>query len=180
MTSALHTILLLVIPGITMAGTPCASALDYYKRPLAADKPIHLCQAFKEQVVLVVNTASKCAYTSQYEGLEALYEKYQDRGLIVAGFPSNDFAHQEPGTEKQIQSFCRLTYGVKFPMFEKTRVRAPHADPFYQNLSKVTSDPPKWNFHKYLISRDGKVVSSFASHVTPANPELIEAIEKLL
>jgi glutathione peroxidase len=162
------------------AAKECSPALDFYKRPLAADKPVHLCDEFKDKVVLIVNTASKCAYTSQYEGLEASYAKYKDKGLVVAGFPSNDFAGQEPGSEKQIQQFCRLTYGVQFPMFEKTRVKGADADPLYKYLYSVTADAPKWNFHKYLINRQGKVVASFPSHVEPNSPVLIQAIEKLL
>jgi len=162
------------------AAKECSPALDFYKRPLAADKPVHLCDEFKDKVVLIVNTASKCAYTSQYEGLEASYAKYKDKGLVVAGFPSNDFAGQEPGNEKQIQQFCRLTYGVQFPMFEKTRVKGANADPLYMYLRTVTADAPKWNFHKYLINRQGKVVASFPSHVEPNSPVLIQAIEKLL
>lgn len=172
--------LLLTFSSTAMAENDCPPALDYYKRPLAAKEPVHLCEAFKGKVVLIVNTASKCAYTSQYEGLEALYAKYKTRGLIVAGFPSNDFAGQEPGTEKQIQQFCRLTYGVQFPMFEKTNVKGPNAEPLYRHLSTVTADVPKWNFHKYLIDRNGKVITSFPSQVDPANPLLVQAIEKLL
>jgi len=174
---------LILLSGVSLtavAGEHCPEALDYYKRPLAAKEPVHLCEAFKDKVVLIVNTASKCAYTSQYEGLEALYAKYKARGLIVAGFPSNDFAGQEPGTEKQIQTFCRLTYGVQFPMFEKTNVRGAHAEPLYRYLSTVTADAPKWNFHKYLIDRNGKVIASFPSQVEPENTKLIQAIEKLL
>ncbi len=162
------------------AANQCSPALDFYKRSLAGKDPLHLCELFKDKVVLIVNTASKCAYTYQYAGLEAIYAKYKDRGLVVAGFPSNDFAGQEPGREKQIQQFCRLTYGVQFPMFEKTRVRGAGADPLYKYLRTVTADAPRWNFHKYLINRQGEVVASFASHVEPDSPALIQAIEKLL
>ncbi len=178
--SMLNIMLLAMVFSSASAKEVCPKALDFHKRPLGAENTVHLCQQFKDKVTLVVNTASKCAYTYQYEGLEALYEKYKGRGLIVAGFPSNDFAGQEPGTEKQIQSFCRLTYGVQFPMFEKTRVKSPHAGPFYQFLGKVTSETPKWNFHKYLINRKGEVVGSFPSQVEPDNLKLISAIEKLL
>lgn len=160
--------------------TVCPPALDFHKRPLGEKTPVHLCQAFKNKVVLIVNTASKCAFTPQYEGLEALYKEYKGRGLLVAGFPSNDFANQEPGTEKQIQKFCRLTYGVQFPMFEKSHVRGSQADPLYQHLISVTADPPKWNFHKYLLNRQGEVVASFATQVTPQDQQLIQAIEKWL
>lgn len=180
MMGIINIIFLLSFSVAVTAGDYCPAALDYYKRPLAAKKAIHLCEVFEGKVVLIVNTASKCAYTSQYEGLEALYAKYKGRGLVVAGFPSNDFAVQEPGNEKQIQTFCRLTYGVQFPMFEKSRLRGDKAEPLFHYLSTVTADAPKWNFHKYLLDRNGKVISSFPSQVDPGNPLLIQAIEQLL
>jgi glutathione peroxidase len=158
----------------------CPAALDFHMRPLLEDKPVHLCEAFRGSVVLIVNTASKCAYTPQYEGLEEIYARYRERGLVVAGFPSNDFGAQEPGTEKQVQDFCRLTYGVQFPMFAKTRVRGDGAEPLYQHLAGVSGDPPRWNFHKYLLDRQGRVVASFPSHVDPKDERLIAAIEELL
>ena len=158
----------------------CPESLDYHERPLNDGQPVHLCDVMSGKVVLVVNTASKCAYTPQYEGLEKLYERYREQGLIVAGFPSNDFAGQEPGTEKQIQEFCRLTYAVDFPMFEKVRVKGASADPFYKHLASVTGEQPRWNFHKYLIDRDGRVVASFPSQVTPDDKRLVNKIEELL
>jgi glutathione peroxidase len=165
----------------TAAGAAdCPAALDFYQRPLLGDKPVHLCEEFRGQVLLVVNTASKCAFTPQYEGLEEIYANYRQRGLVVAGFPSNDFGAQEPGSEKQVQDFCRLTYGVQFPMFAKTRVRGPEAEPFYQYLAEVSGDTPRWNFHKYLLDREGRVVASFPSQVGPQDERLIAAIEALL
>jgi glutathione peroxidase len=158
----------------------CPAALDFYQRPLLGEKPVHLCEEFRGQVLLVVNTASKCAFTPQYEGLEQIYTKYRERGLVVAGFPSNDFGAQEPGSEKQVQDFCRLTYGVQFPMFAKTRVRGPDAEPFYQYLAEISGDTPRWNFHKYLLDREGRVVASFPSQVGPQDERLIAAIEALL
>jgi glutathione peroxidase len=158
----------------------CPVALDFHARPLLGDRPVHLCEEFRGRVVLIVNTASKCAYTPQYEGLEGLYSRYRERGLVVAGFPSNDFGAQEPGTEKQVRDFCRLTYGVKFPMFAKTRVRGNNAEPIYQHLASVTGEPPRWNFHKYLLDREGRVVASFPSHVDPQDERLLAAIEELL
>jgi glutathione peroxidase len=158
----------------------CPAALDFHQRPLMGDKPVHLCEEFRGQVVLVVNTASKCAYTPQYEGLEDMYARYRERGLVVAGFPSNDFGSQEPGSEKQVRDFCRLTYGVQFPMFAKTRVLGPDAEPFYKYLADVTGDTPRWNFHKYLLDREGRVVASFPSQVGPDDERLITAIETLL
>lgn len=164
----------------TSAYPECPPALDYHKRPLTEEQPVHLCNVLRGKVVLVVNTASQCAYTPQYDGLEKLYARYRERGLVVAGFPSNDFAGQEPGTEKQIQEFCRLTYAVQFPMFEKMRVTGASADPFYKNLAASTGEQPRWNFHKYLLDRDGQVVASFPSQVTPDDKRLVNRIEELL
>jgi glutathione peroxidase len=172
--------LALTVGAPLQVGASCPQALDFQHRPLMGKEPVHLCEAFADKVVLVVNTASKCAYTPQYEGLEALYSKYRGRGLVVAGFPSNDFGGQEPGTEKQIQDFCRLTYSVEFPMFAKSRVVGPDADPLYRHLAAVTGDVPQWNFHKYLLGRDGRVLASFPSHVRPEDPQLVRAIEDAL
>lgn len=158
----------------------CPESLDFHKRPLGGEQSVHLCDVMRGKVVLVVNTASKCAYTPQYDGLEKLHARYQAQGLIVAGFPSNDFAGQEPGTEKQIQDFCRLTYGVGFPMFEKVRVKGASADSFYRFLASATGEQPGWNFHKYLIDRQGRVVASFPSQVTPDDNRLVNMIEDLL
>jgi glutathione peroxidase len=159
---------------------PCPATLDFYKRPLTGSTPVHLCQAYRGQVVLIVNTASRCAYTPQYDGLEALYRTYQDRGFVVLGFPSNDFGGQEPGSEKQIQDFCRLTYGVRFPMFEKTHAAKDLADPLYRLLGQVAGEYPAWNFHKYLLNREGRLVGSFSSGVTPESEDLVRAIESVL
>ena len=130
--------------------------------------------------MLVVNTASRCAYTDQYDGLEKLYANYRDRGLVVIGFPSNDFGGQEPGTEKVIKEFCRLTYGVKFPMYAKTRVTGEDAAPIYKALYRATNQPPRWNFHKYLIGRDGTVIGSYNPSTAPQSRTLTSAIERLL
>jgi glutathione peroxidase len=127
-----------------------------------------------------VNTASKCGFTPQYEGLEALQQRYAGRGFSVLGFPSNDFKQQEPGSEKEIQEFCTLTYGVKFPMFEKVRVIGPEATPLYRSLRQATGVEPGWNFHKYLIGRDGRVLANFPSKVKPDDPELLAAIQRAL
>ena len=170
--------LLTVVGGTSYAD--CPDALDYHSRPLAEESPVHLCDVMAGKVVLVVNTASKCAYTPQYEGLEKLYERYRHRGLVVAGFPSNEFSGQEPGTEKQIQDFCYLTYAVEFPMFEKVRVKGDSANPFFRHLAKVTGQQPLWNFHKYVLDRNGRVVASFPSQVTPEDERLVNLIEELL
>jgi len=170
----------LLLSAANNAYTACAASLDFHMRPLNDGQPVHLCDVMNGKVVLVVNTASKCAYTPQYDGLEKLHERYRERGLIVAGFPSNDFAGQEPGTEKQILDFCRLTYAVDFPMFEKVRVKGAEADPFYRHLAAATGEQPRWNFHKYLIDREGRVVASFPSQVTPDDKRLVNKIEELL
>ena len=156
----------------------CPVTLNHQVRLLNADKQVNLCQQYKGKVVLIVNTASKCAFTGQYEDLEALYAKYKDQGLVVLGFPSNDFAHQEPGSEKDVQSFCRLTYGVKFPMFAKTHVKQDNADPLYQTLGKLTGTYPKWNFYKYLLDRKGNIVDVAWSLTKPR--KLRKTIERLL
>lgn len=158
----------------------CSPILDVTVRSLNENQQVNLCQAYKNKVVLIVNTASKCAFTSQYEGLESLYEKYKDKGLVVLGFPSNDFANQEPGSEKQIQSFCRLTYGVQFPMFAKTRVTKKYADPLYKNLGEAAGEYPAWNFHKYLLDRNGNLVASYSSFTKPLSKKLVKRIESLL
>ena len=149
-------------------------------RKLAGTEVVKLDQAYARQVVLVVNTASKCGFTPQYEALEALHAKYRERGFAVLGFPSNDFLGQEPGSEKQIQDFCTLTYGVKFPMFEKVHVKGRNATPLYQRLKAATGDAPAWNFHKYLIDRDGKVVASYGSRTRPDDRALVAKLESLL
>ncbi len=164
----------------SISATECSPALDFSIRSLNGSDPVRLCDRYQGDVVLIVNTASKCAFTPQYEGLEALHENYKARGLAVLGFPSNDFGGQEPGTEKQIQTFCRLTYGVKFPMFEKTHAAKPQADPLYRYLGEVAGEYPRWNFHKYLLDREGRLVGSFGSHVRPDDPKLVKAIEELL
>ena len=138
-----------------------------------------LCQ-FRGKVLLVVNTASQCGYTPQYEGLEKLYRRYRDRGLVILGFPANDFGGQEPGSNKEIARFCELNYGVTFPMFEKTSVVGANAHPLYRDLAAQTGKAPRWNFHKYLIDRAGQPVASFESKLEPSDPKLTGQIEKVL
>ncbi|WP_343649950.1 glutathione peroxidase [Stenotrophomonas sp.] len=174
---------LLAVLALGLAGSASAVAadlLDVNYRPLAGKQQVNLLKRYQGQVLLVVNTASKCGYTPQYEGLEALQKQYASRGFAVLGFPSNDFKGQEPGDEKQIQDFCTLTYGVKFPMFEKVHVVGEQATPLYQRLTAATGVAPGWNFHKYLIGRDGKVIAQFASKVTPDDQQLGAAISKAL
>lgn len=173
--------LIMITALLTTPVLACNSTLlDQNFRKLAAEETVNLCQAYAGKVVLVVNTASKCGYTPQYEGLEQLFEKYQSQGLVVLGFPSNDFLGQEPGTEAEIQDFCRLTYDVKFPMFEKTPVKKEHAHSFYVQLAEVSGTYPQWNFHKYLIGRDGKFITHFTPHTKPSDPMIVTAIEQAL
>ena len=129
------------------------------------------------KVLLVVNTASQCGFTPQYEGLEALYRKYKAQGLVVLGFPMNDFGGQEPGSNKEIASFCVNQYAVDFPMFAKTDLKK---NPLYTDLAKATGAAPRWNFHKYLIDRGGRQVLSFETRVEPTDPRLVSSIEKFL
>ncbi|WP_020654312.1 glutathione peroxidase [Massilia niastensis] len=157
----------------------CPALLKHQFKRLQDEAPQDLCQ-YSGKVVLVVNTASYCGFTKQYEGLEKLYAKYGGRGLVVLGFPSNDFGKQEPGNAKEIADFCFNTYGVKFPMFAKSVVSGPEANPLHASLTKITGKEPKWNFTKYLIGRDGKVIEHFASKVTPEDPQLVGKIEQAL
>jgi glutathione peroxidase len=134
---------------------------------------------FQGKVALVVNTASECGYTPQYKGLQALYDSYKDKGVVVLGFPSNDFGGQEPGTSEQIAKFCELRFKVSFPMFEKVKTKGEGQSPVYAFLAKDHGEP-KWNFHKYVVGKDGQVKAAFPSSVTPDSPELKAAIDKAL
>lgn len=171
----------LILFSLVDSALACNSALlDQNFRKLAASEMVNLCETYAGKVLLVVNTASKCGYTPQYEELEQLYDKYQSKGLVVLGFPSNDFMGQEPGTEAEIQDFCRLTYDVKFPMFEKTTVKKGHAHPFYVQLAELSGTYPTWNFQKYLIGRDGQFIVQFSPHTKPSDQAVVTAIEQAL
>ena len=163
----------------TSAPASCPAILKQSFKRLQDDTPQDLCQ-YSGKVILVVNTASYCGFTNQYEGLEGLYAKYGSKGLVVLGFPSNDFGQQEPGSSKEIADFCYNTYGVKFPMFAKSVVSGKEPNPLFANLIKATGKAPAWNFHKYLIDRHGNVVNNFGSKVTPGDKQLTGAIEKAL
>lgn len=167
--------------GVVPAGAAatCPALLDHSFPGLLDGKPQSLCQ-YQGKVILVVNTASFCGFTSQYEGLEKLYAQLKDRGLVVVGFPSNDFGEQEPGSDQQIADFCRLTYGVEFPMMGKTVVKGAEANAFYQQLAKITGSRPRWNFHKYLISRDASQVVAYSSFTKPEDADLLKKIEEFL
>lgn len=160
------------------APASCPALLHQNFKRLQDEAPQDLCQ-YAGKVVLVVNTASYCGYTKQYEGLEKLNAKYGPRGLVVLGFPSNDFK-QESANAKEIADLCYNTYGVKFPMFSTTVVSGPNANPLHASLAKQTGKEPKWNFTKYLIGRDGKVIEHFPSKVAPEDAALVSKIEAAL
>jgi glutathione peroxidase len=195
MTKATHTILGLALasaigsqclPARAQAAAPtgpaasvaCPALLNHTVPRLQDGKPQSLCQ-HAGKVLLVVNTASYCGFTSQFEGLEALNAKYGARGLVVLGFPSNDF-RQEDADAKKTAEVCFNTYGVKFPMFAKTVVVGPQANPLHAALAQPTGKAPAWNFHKYLVDRQGKPLAAYASNVKPGDPALVAAIEKAL
>jgi glutathione peroxidase len=156
----------------------CPALLDR-KVPSLLDEPVSLCR-FSGKVLLVVNTASQCGFTPQYAGLEKLYKRYQGQGFVVLGFPANDFGGQEPGSNKDIASFCQVNYGVSFPMFAKTSVIGRDANPLFRDLAAKTGKRPQWNFHKYLVDRSGEVVAAFPSAVEPEDPRVTREIERLL
>lgn len=157
----------------------CPAVLNHTVEPLTGGKAQSLCQ-YEGRVVLVVNTASECGYTGQYDGLQALHKKYAARGLVVLGFPSNAFGGQEPGSNKNIAEFCQSNYGVTFPVFAKVETIPLRNDPIFAALVKSTGAAPKWNFHKYLIDRKGARVESFESGVEPQSAALVQRIEALL
>lgn len=171
-------VLLLMATSLSTAAD--SALLDQDFRRLASDEVINLSEAYAGKVVLVVNTASKCGNTPQYDGLESLYEEYGDEGFVVLGFPSNDFFGQEPGTEEEIQEFCRLTYKVKFPMFEKVTVKKGKANPFFDRLAAASGTYPTWNFHKYLIGRDGQLIAEFSPRTQPDDRKLVAEIKAAL
>ena len=156
----------------------CPALLQHTVLRLQDEAPQSLCQ-YSGKVLLVVNTASFCGFTGQYEGLEALHKRYQAKGLVVLGFPSNDFA-QESGDNKQIADFCSNTFGVKFPMFTKTGVTGDAASPLYRQLAQQSGKAPRWNFYKYLVGRDGRVLESYSSMTGPDNAGLVRAVEQAL
>ncbi len=170
-------LLLLVVSATTVAAD---GLLDHSYRPLAGKQSIDLKQRYSGDVLLIVNTASKCGYTPQFDALEGLHAKYKARGFAVLGFPSGDFQGQEFQDEKKIREFCTLTYGVKFPMFEKVHVIGTDTTALYKDLKAATGEVPEWNFHKYLVGRDGTVLASFPSKTTPDDPAVVHAIEQAL
>ena len=175
MRALLFALLLVAAPA---ALAKCPPLLDVKMSTLTEDD-VSLCR-FEGKVLLVVNTASQCGYTPQYEGLEALHRRFKDKGLVVIGFPSNDFGGQEPASNKEIAAFCEMNYGVTFPMFGKTAVAKGAVNPFYERLAQASGSRPRWNFHKYLIDRKGEKVLAYPSTVAPNDPKLLKEIERLL
>ena len=155
-----------------------ATIYDFTVKDIAG-KPVKL-DRYRGKVLLVVNTASKCGFTPQYKGLEALYEKYKDRGLVVIGFPANNFGEQEPGTNGEIKEFCERTYHVKFPMYAKISVSGGDQAPLYQYLTGAMGGEIQWNFTKFLVGRDGKLITRFEPAITPESAGVTAAIEKAL
>jgi glutathione peroxidase len=173
-------------PFIFACALVCAPALAKEKRMSFHDFEVKTLDgapqplsAYKGKVALVVNVASQCGYTPQYDGLEKLYEEYKDKGVVVLGFPSNDFGAQEPGTAEEIKTFCRTKYGVKFPLFQKLQVKGDGKAPVYGFLAEKHGEP-KWNFHKYVVGKDGQVLHAFPSKVAPESKELRDAIDAAL
>lgn len=165
--------------GPAVSTTGCPALLQHRLPRLQDERPIDLCN-FAGRVLLIVNTASRCGYTGQYEGLEALHARYAARGFSVLGFPSNDFGEQEPGNNAQIADFCESTFGVRFPMFAKSTVRGASAIALYRGLAERSGEVPQWNFHKYLVSRDAREVLSFDSATEPQSRRITREIERLL
>ena len=161
------------------APAACPALLQKTFNRLQDDAPQNLCQ-YAGKVLLVVNTASYCGFTPQYEGLEKLYAAYGAQGLVVLGFPSNDFGQQEPGKGKDIADFCFNTYGVKFPMFEKSVVTGKNANPLFLELAKAGGGSPRWNFYKYLVGRDGKLIDSYSSMTSPDGNAIVSDVKKAL
>jgi glutathione peroxidase len=161
------------------ASSACPALLQHTMPRLQDGKPQALCQ-YAGKVLLVVNTASQCGFTPQYTGLEALHARYAAQGLVVMGFPANDFGRQEPGDAKDIAQTCFNVYGVRFPMFDKISVVGRDAHPLYASLAQASGQAPRWNFHKYLVDRQGQVVASFASDVEPQDKRVLGAIDKAL
>lgn len=159
------------------AAAPCPELLQISQQKLRSNESIDFCQNYRGKVILAVNTASRCGFTPQFKGLEALYQKYKDRGLVILGFPSGDF-FQEFDDAEETAKVCYVNYGVTFPMFAKSSVRGNNANAFFKKLAEISGTTPKWNFYKYLIAADGQTVEAFSNFTEPA--ELDTEIETLL
>ena len=170
---------LLLMGTVMTASLFGASSVHEFTLNSIEGKPAPL-SAYQGKVVLIVNVASRCGFTPQYAGLEALYERYKDRGFVILGFPANNFGGQEPGTNEEIKTFCSTKYNVTFPMYSKISVKGDDKAPLYQLLTDATGSEIQWNFTKFLVDKSGKVVARFEPKVTPESPDVSEAIEKAL
>ena len=170
-----HLYFLLFVSSYSFA---CSDILNTEMRVLDSSDTVNLCE-YEDQVVMIVNVASRCGYTYQYASLQNLYEEYKDEGFVVLGVPSRDF-FQEYSSEEDVAEFCSTEYGVNFPMFATSKVRGGKASPLYKKLIAASGEEPSWNFNKYLISRDGQLIYKYGSKVKPDSPELIKQIEELL
>jgi glutathione peroxidase len=168
----------LLFPGADARSADCPAFLNHEFQKLHSAKSVNLCDEFAGKPLLIVNTASHCGFTKQFKGLEALHRQYQSRGLVVVGFPSNDF-NQEAKDQAETADICYINYGVTFTMLAPTPVTGPNANPVFQELNRRTQEP-SWNFNKFLVSGDGKTVQHFDSREAPDSPKLIKAIEQSL
>ena len=169
----------LILASFSSQANDCPDVLKHMKRKLNSQEVVNMCDSYAGKAVLFVNTASKCGFTPQFEGLEKLYDTFKEDGLVVIGFPSNDFA-QEYSDESKTAELCELTYGVNFPMFEPIKVRGNDADPLYAKLAEETGKQPKWNFNKYLMNRDGTNIKHYGSRVKPEDKAFLQDIATAL
>ncbi|MDA7793383.1 glutathione peroxidase [Glaciecola sp.] len=173
------TLVALLFISQSVMASECPDVLKFMKRKLNSQETVNFCEAYKDKAILFVNTASKCGFTPQFDGLEKLYNDYKDKNFVVLGFPSGDF-NQEFDDEGKTAELCELTYGVKFPMFETIAVRGDDADPLYRLLAEKADSAPKWNFYKYLVDRKGNLVDSYSSFTKPQDEDLIADIERAI
>ena len=173
------TLVALLFVSQSVMASECPDVLKFIKRKLNSQETVNFCEAYKDKAILFVNTASKCGFTPQFDGLEKLYNDYKDKNFVVLGFPSGDF-NQEFDDEGKTAELCELTYGVKFPMFETIAVRGDDADPLYRLLAEKAGSAPKWNFYKYLVDRKGNLVDSYSSFTKPQDEDLIADIEQAI
>lgn len=172
-------LLSLMLSASIVSASECPELLKHMKRKLNSQELVNMCEEYKGKTILFVNTASKCGFTPQFDGLEALYSQYKDDGFVVLGFPSNDF-NQEHSDESKTAELCELTYGVKFPMFEPISVKGETADPLYAKLAEKAGSAPKWNFYKYLVNKNGELVNSYGSFTKPDDEEFVGDIKTAL